>query len=276
MVARPDAGVLERVPADRPRVGDRPRPRDRAGRPDRDRPRAERPRGPRVPRPGRVPPADPVRCADPAALPHARAGAQERGLPRGVRRVLADPRADDVRRPRRRPHDHRHGALVRRAQARAALADHPAERCPVHRYRDAAGVGGRADPGLHGGALHGNAGPREDAQLRAVLRADHAAVRARSRDGGARTRDASPVHGARAPCAALASVAARWRPREGPGLRGAQGRRGDRRPDRDRRSSGSSGRGRRTASSGRPPRRSPGSSTTCGSSSSSGATSSRA
>ena len=109
-----------------------------ARRPDRDRPRPERPRGPRVPRADRVPPPDPVRGADPAALPHARADAQERGLPRDVRRVLADSRADDVRRARRRPRDHRHGALVRRAQARAAVADHAAERCPVHRDRDAA------------------------------------------------------------------------------------------------------------------------------------------
>ena len=69
----------------------------------------------RVPRADRVPAPDPVGGADPAALPDARHDAQERGLPRGVRRLLAAADPDDVRRARRRP------ARARHRRARSAL-----------------------------------------------------------------------------------------------------------------------------------------------------------
>ena len=44
-----------------------------------------------------------------------------------------------------------------RAEARAPLAHHAAERGALHRDRDAHRVGGRADPRVHRGALHGHA-----------------------------------------------------------------------------------------------------------------------
>ena len=159
--ARPDRQLLDRVPPDGAWLGDRARARDAPRRPDRDRARPQRPRRPRVSRPGRVPPADPVRGADPVALPDARPDAPERGLPGGLRRLLADSRADDVRRPRRRPRGHRHRTVVRGADARAPLAHHAAERGAVHRHRDAHRVDGRADPRVHRGALHGHPGPRK-------------------------------------------------------------------------------------------------------------------
>ena len=53
-----------------------------ARRPDRDRARLERLRRRGVPGADRVPPPDPLGGADPAALPHARDAAAQRGLPR--------------------------------------------------------------------------------------------------------------------------------------------------------------------------------------------------
>ena len=76
--------------------------------------------GARVPGADRVPAADPLGGADPAAVPHARHVAEERGLPGCVRSVLAAARADDLRRPRRRPGRDRHRALLRRRTASSA------------------------------------------------------------------------------------------------------------------------------------------------------------
>ena len=111
-LARLDLRVLERVRAHRVRLGGRASARLGARDPDRDRPRVEPARRERVPGADRVPPPDPVGSSDSTALPHARDELQERDLPRDVRRLLADPRADDVRRPRRRPGHDRHRTLV--------------------------------------------------------------------------------------------------------------------------------------------------------------------
>ena len=112
-------------------LGARPRDRDRARRPDRDRARRERARRPRVPGAGRVPAADPLGGADPAPLPHARPVAEERGLPGRVRRVLAAARADDLRRPRRRPAGDRHRAVFRRRPvSSASTGSRCRARCP--------------------------------------------------------------------------------------------------------------------------------------------------
>ena len=79
--------------------------------------------------------ADPVGRADPGALPDARHDAQERGLPRDVRRVLAAPDPDDLRRARRRPARGRHWPLVPPRPLRAPLPHHAAERGAVHHDR---------------------------------------------------------------------------------------------------------------------------------------------
>lgn len=132
LVADADRRFLEELRLHRARLGPGPRDRNGAGRPARDRARLERVREPRVPRADRVPASDPVRRAHPAALPDARDDAEERALPRGIRRVLAAARADHVRRARRRPADDRHGPLVRRRAARAPLPHEAAERAAVH------------------------------------------------------------------------------------------------------------------------------------------------
>ena len=182
VVAHAHERLLDRVRADGPRLGARARGRHGAGRAAGDLPRLQRLRGPGVPGPDRVPAPDPVGGPDPAALPHARHDAEERGLPRRLRGLLAAADPDDLRRARRRPAGDGHRPVVRAGPARAPLPDHAAERDPVHRHRAADLVYRVADPGLHGGALHGRAGPGPEGQLRRLLRPEHRAVRLRGRD----------------------------------------------------------------------------------------------
>ena len=192
LVDAADRRVLEELRLHRARLGARPRDRDRARRPARDPARRERARRPRVPGADRVPAADPLGGADPAPLPHARPVAEERGLPGRVRRVLAAARADDLRRPRRRPAGDRHRPLLRRRPARAPLPDHAPERDAVHRDRAADLVDRLPDPRVHRRALHGHAGARPGDELRAVVRPERPAVRARDRDRVPRPRRALP------------------------------------------------------------------------------------
>ena len=146
-----------------------------------------------LPRADRVPAPDPLRGADPASLPDARHEPEERDLPRDVRGVLAAARADDVRRPRRRPARPRHRPLVRGDPAGAPLPDHPAERAPLHRDRHPHLLDGGADPGLHRGAVHGHAGARTAAELRAGVRPDRPrSTRSRSRPASSASRSTSP------------------------------------------------------------------------------------
>ena len=138
--------------------------------------------GERVPRADRVPAPDPVGRADPGPLPDARHDAQERGLPRDVRRVLAAPDPDDLRRPRRRPASR---STPRARSASAGSSASTGSRCrapsPYIVDRPAHLVDGLADPRVHGRALHGHPGPRPGGQLRVVVRARRRALRARAR-----------------------------------------------------------------------------------------------
>ena len=141
-------------------------------------------------------------------------------------------------------------------QPRAAVANHPPERGPVHRDRDADRLGGRSDPRVHGRALHGDAGARDDAQLRPVVRPDDAALRTRARNRRARDLHASSCsrRSSGGPCAGIRrSGSVR---REPTPHRGAQARDRDRGSRSRSCSSGRPGRGRPTASSGRRRRRS--------------------
>ena len=208
VVVDEDGGFLGRVLPDGARLGDRPRARDAARRAAGDRPWLERVRGAGLPRADRVPAADPVRRSHSPALPHAGDDAGERDLPRHVRRVLAAARADDVRRPRRRPDRHRHRSLLRYSEARPAIQDHAAERPPVHHDGTADRIDRRADPRVHGRALHGHAGPRRDAQLRRGVRPDQPGVRARAGHGLPRRGDPLRNGRRRASRPALASVSA--------------------------------------------------------------------
>ena len=108
----------------------------------------------------------PSAVADPAALPHPRHDARRA-------RSSSPPSAPSGRCSCRRctacatsTRCDRHGALVRRRPVRAPLADHAAERTPVHRHRPAHLLHGLADPRVHRGALHGHAGPRPGDELR--------------------------------------------------------------------------------------------------------------
>src|SRR5207247_707914 len=107
------------VRTDGARLGPRSRDRDRSRGADRHPPRLERLRRTRLSRADRVLAPNPVGGADPAALPDAGDDAEERDLPRLVRRVLAAPGADDVRGARRRSARNGHRPLVRRRAARA-------------------------------------------------------------------------------------------------------------------------------------------------------------
>ena len=132
--------------------------------------------------------------------------AEERGLPGRVRRVLAAARADDLRRTRRRPGRNRHRAVVRSRAVRASLPDHAAERDAVHRHRPAHLVDRLAHPRLHGRALHGDARARPGDELRAVVRPQRPAVRARGRHRLPRARRST------SPWSALERRALRWHP----------------------------------------------------------------
>ena len=172
--------------------------------PHRDRARPQRPRRPRVSRPGRVSPADPVRGADPAALPDARPDPPERGLPRGLRRLLADSRADDVRRPRRRPRGHRHRTVVRRCRsASASGASRCRARCPyiATGMRIASAVA--LILAFTAELFMGTPGLGKPPQLRAVLRAHDPALRPRARHRRARAsaRISCSRRSSAAPCA---------------------------------------------------------------------------
>ena len=120
--------------------------RDGARRADRDRARLERPGRARAPGSDRVPAADSSAALIPLLFLTIGTIVEERGLPGCVRRVLAAARADDLRRPRRRPGGDRHGALVRARALRAPLPHHAAERDAVHRDRPADRVDRLADP----------------------------------------------------------------------------------------------------------------------------------
>ena len=205
------ARFLDRVRSNRARLGDRPRPCDVAR-------RAARvalglsdfaASAFRVPieflRP--IPSAALI----PLAVPHTRDDAEERDLPRHVRCLLAAPRPDDVRRPRRRP------VTIDTARSFGVprphdSQDHAPERGAIHPDRSADRVVGRADPRVHGRVFMGTAGLGARAQLRAAygLTTQLYALALATGILGLATHLAFVA--GRASRAALASLAADWRP----------------------------------------------------------------